>query len=306
MSKWVIILSRYLGFEAVENGEYYFVSYNSNDERIVSEYAVSLHNAGVPMWYDDGLKVGEKWEKQIAEKIAGCKAVIIFLSKNTLRKEESFVHKEYKMACFYDKQIFVVLLDKIEKNNIPFDYIGWWIEIIERQTVCAYDCKSNIDCTQKIIDAIGENGVVDPSTEIFAQQVLNKLLNKHDIKDYFSPTTKRFKKKLENAKKSYAPLTAFETPLILKTPFVLSNGSSGFVLTDKNLYVKWFIFKSEIPLKEIRCVVMREKNNLYVITDKKSYRISNSKNEYEAYIYISFWRELLDYLVNGMMPEFDV
>ncbi len=83
-------MSRYLGFKAVESGEYYFVSYNSQDEKRVSEYALAMNKAGVPMWYDDGIEVGKKWEKQIADKIEGCVAVIIFLSKNIFKYVGNF------------------------------------------------------------------------------------------------------------------------------------------------------------------------------------------------------------------------
>ena len=88
-------MARNLGFSATDSGEYYFISYNNGDEDRVSQYAQLMAKAGMPLWYDAGISVGTKWKKQIAEHIKDCKAVIMFLSKNIFRKEESYVYNEY-------------------------------------------------------------------------------------------------------------------------------------------------------------------------------------------------------------------
>ena len=45
-----------------------------------------LEKSGIPMWYDNGIKVGTAWENEIAERIENCTAVIMFLSKNIFLK----------------------------------------------------------------------------------------------------------------------------------------------------------------------------------------------------------------------------
>ena len=74
-------MARYLGIDVVNEGKYYFVSYNSEDADRVSEYMAALHSKGLPMWYDYGIEIGDKWSNTIAGKMSGSEAVIMFLSR---------------------------------------------------------------------------------------------------------------------------------------------------------------------------------------------------------------------------------
>ena len=87
-------MARDLGVKVTESGKFYFISYNSEDQDRVSEYVKELDCMGVPMWYDKGLHVGNKWENEISERIATCEAVIMFITKEIFKKDKSYVHKE--------------------------------------------------------------------------------------------------------------------------------------------------------------------------------------------------------------------
>ncbi len=129
-------MSNYLGFNPCSEPGYFFVSYNSEDAERVGAIARKLHNNNVPLWYDYGIPYDEKWEGVIAEKVNNSKAVILFFTKGILFKENSYVRKEYIMAReYFDKNVYVVVLDDIDKKSVPVNKVSWFIDIRERQNI---------------------------------------------------------------------------------------------------------------------------------------------------------------------------
>ena len=116
-------MSRNLGIKASNKGEFYFVSYNSEDEARVSEYVQLLYKHGVTLWYDDGIRKSKKWEEELADNLEKCKAVIMFISKNIFKKQESYVKTEFNIAKnIFCKEIYIIHLDEIKHSDIPNRY----------------------------------------------------------------------------------------------------------------------------------------------------------------------------------------
>ena len=107
-------MARDLGVSYTNKQPYYFISYNKEDEKRVAKYAAELAKLNVPLWYDNGIKIGSEWENEIAERIDKCEAVIMFLSKNIFLKEKSYVHSEFELATNYShKKVYIMMLDDI-------------------------------------------------------------------------------------------------------------------------------------------------------------------------------------------------
>ncbi len=124
--------------------EYYFISYNSEDSDRAGKYALALHNMGVPLWYDYGLKSGStEWEEQIAEQIGECKALIMFITKMTFAQENTYVQNEYQLANDYGKKIYAVWLDNIDFEDVHRDLKSWFYDMRDLQ---------GIDATDKSVD----------------------------------------------------------------------------------------------------------------------------------------------------------
>ena len=157
-------MSNYLGFDPNECSEYYFVSYNNEDAARVGEIAGRLYQDRIPLWYDHGIEYGEKWETKISAKLARCKAVLLFFTKGILQKENSYVRKEYTMATeYFDKKVYVVILDKVEKREIPFDKVPFWIDIQEKQCINVIGITDAAAVAQKIKEAIGASRPAAPA-----------------------------------------------------------------------------------------------------------------------------------------------
>lgn len=149
-------MSCYLGFQPTDKPNYFFVSYNSEDVDRVGPIAQRLFHGNVPLWYDFGLEYGEKWETQISGRIKDCQALILFFTKGILTKSLSYVRKEYEMATkYFGRKVYVVMLDKIENSDVPFDKVPWWIDVQEHQSIFAAGVRDLDVVVSQIRKAIG-------------------------------------------------------------------------------------------------------------------------------------------------------
>lgn len=149
-------MSRYLGIEPVNGGPYYFISYNSEDVDRVSAYVKIMARYNIPMWYDHGLKTGCEWQEDIANHIQNCEGVILFLTKKIFAKEQSFVYTEYEMAKnYFDKKMYIILLDEFDKKDIPNKYLSWWIELQHIQSISCLTEESFLNSMERVMEDIG-------------------------------------------------------------------------------------------------------------------------------------------------------
>ena len=155
-------MSRNLGIKASNKGDFYFVSYNSEDEARVSEYVQLLSEHGVTLWYDDGIRKSKKWEEELADNLEKCKAVIMFVSKSIFAKQESYVRTEFNIAKNnFGKEIYIIHLDEVKPSDIPNRYTFWWASISDLQSFEAFRHKSVSSCVYEILDSLGIDGVED-------------------------------------------------------------------------------------------------------------------------------------------------
>ncbi len=125
-------MSKYFGFDPNSKGNYYFISYRDSDSGRVEEYAVKLHDLGVPLWYDYVLKEGSReWERQVVRRMNDSRGVIMFVTREAFRDKESYLCDEYYIARGFEekKPICAVLLDDITAADVPANYQGWWADI---------------------------------------------------------------------------------------------------------------------------------------------------------------------------------
>ena len=129
-------MSAYLGFQPTKNPVFYFVSYNNEDAHRVGPIAKTMSHSGINLWYDHGIEYGDNSEITITERIQNVQAVILFFTKGILKKNNSYVQREYKIATqFYDRKVYVIMLDEIKKEEIPVAKVAWWIDINEKQCI---------------------------------------------------------------------------------------------------------------------------------------------------------------------------
>ncbi len=129
-------MSSFLGIEPTTRPDYYFVSYNNEDAERLTPLMVKFVHYNIPLWYDYGIEYGSKWENEIADRIQGCQAVLLFLTKGIFLKEQSYVRIEYDMATrFFEKAVYTVIIDEIDDKDIPNRFLGWWIDLKQKQSL---------------------------------------------------------------------------------------------------------------------------------------------------------------------------
>ena len=172
-------MSTYFGFTTSNQSGSYFISYNSEDAERVAPIAFAMHQSGVPLWYDQGLIYGEQWEKQIAEHIASCKAVIMFVTKKLMQRERlSYVRLEYNLATNSEnnKKVYIALLDDIKDRDVNIQHKMWW------QQILLWHCIERADA-DKIMTAIGHGSgrSAAPSEASLSAGELNQLGYDYDV-----------------------------------------------------------------------------------------------------------------------------
>ncbi len=65
------------------SGQYLFICYSHQDVSLVEQEAEWLRRQGFRLWYDDNIAAGHAWSEELAEAIAGCSAVLYFLSAHS-------------------------------------------------------------------------------------------------------------------------------------------------------------------------------------------------------------------------------
>lgn len=88
-------------FEAYDGPDpFIFASYAHADSKSIYAILKLLHDAGVRIWYDEGITPSKEWADIIAEKISTCTIFMVFLSKYAVGRkyvldEISFAEKRY-------------------------------------------------------------------------------------------------------------------------------------------------------------------------------------------------------------------
>lgn len=148
-------MSEYLGFKPTENPFFYFLSYNSEDKERVKSIAMPMFHKGINLWYDYGIDYGESWEDIIANKIKDSQAVVLFFTKGILAKKDSYVQKEYRMAKFLNRKIYVIFMDKILDEDVPIEKVSWWLDIMTKQNINFYESNDVSTKIESLGDLLG-------------------------------------------------------------------------------------------------------------------------------------------------------
>ena len=159
-------MSNYLGFKPTKKPSFYFASYNSDDFQLVTRFAKTLHHNNLPLWYDYGLEYGESWEEQITNKIKTCQAVLLFFTKGILCKN-SYVKREYDIAKFFKKKIYVIFIDEIKDDEIPDAKLSWWLELRDNQCISIDGVYEKF--TDIVLGALGLTTVEDKMNSLIKQ-----------------------------------------------------------------------------------------------------------------------------------------
>ncbi len=104
-------------FAAYEGDEaYFFVSYSHQDNEFVYPEMAWLREAGINLWYDEGIHIGSVWRRALAQALDGSCGLIFLCTAQSAQSDNCL--KEINFALDRNKDVFVVQLDD---SPLPMD-----------------------------------------------------------------------------------------------------------------------------------------------------------------------------------------
>ena len=91
---------------------YVFICYAHHDDGIVHEELRWLQDAGVNVWYDEGIGGGTIWRAELADRIENAKLVLFFTSPASVQSEHCNRELNYALDC--NRPILPVYLEETE------------------------------------------------------------------------------------------------------------------------------------------------------------------------------------------------
>lgn len=95
--------------------KYIFVSYKREDLPRIAPFLKLMTDWGYTIWFDEGIPGGAHWHEHIAEKVAECDFLMVFLSQAAA--DSKWVQRELKFADAKDKRVVPVLLEEVELGS---------------------------------------------------------------------------------------------------------------------------------------------------------------------------------------------
>lgn len=95
-----------------------FLSYSSQDKPWVREFAHTLKELGINVWFDeDQIFLGEKFQDKLEKALRDSNALIFILSKNSVKS--NWIYFEIGVALADDKKIIPIIVDDVGHEQIP-------------------------------------------------------------------------------------------------------------------------------------------------------------------------------------------
>lgn len=93
----------------MNNSPFVFVSYAHKDRERVMPVIRALEQAGIALWYDEGIQAGSEWPEFVAQKVLDCRRFLLFLSEPYLESQNC--RQEMTLANSEKKEMLSVHLE---------------------------------------------------------------------------------------------------------------------------------------------------------------------------------------------------
>ncbi|QES34717.1 hypothetical protein DEJ48_16060 [Streptomyces venezuelae] len=99
-----------------------FLSYSSRDAPVARRLERSLGLAGIDVWSDRRLRVGDEWQRSITKALEDAEIVLVLISPSSLRSE--WVTSEWQTALIRSQRVIPVLVGGARFSDLPRDLAG--------------------------------------------------------------------------------------------------------------------------------------------------------------------------------------
>lgn len=109
-------------FLADEEQPFIFISYSHKDRDRILEIIKGLYVKGWRIWYDEGLTIGDSYDKTLYEHVKNCSAFLLFVTENSVNSNY-IKSNEIPWANDFEKPIIKCILDEGQNIEIEEDAI---------------------------------------------------------------------------------------------------------------------------------------------------------------------------------------
>ena len=95
-----------------QEGPFVFISYAHADKEQVLPLVAAMQQAGIRVWYDNGIEAGSEWPEYIARKVATCAKFVSFISKAYLHSQNC--KRELNFAISRPKELLSAYIEEVE------------------------------------------------------------------------------------------------------------------------------------------------------------------------------------------------
>lgn len=124
---------------------YSFVCYSHDDKELVYAELLHLQDAGINVWYDEGIRPGSEWSDTLASRIENCRVFLYFVTPKSVASEHC--RREVSFALEQSCEMFAVHLEPTELPR------GLRLTLGNRQAILKYDNPASI-YREKLIQAV--------------------------------------------------------------------------------------------------------------------------------------------------------
>ncbi len=126
-------------FQADEEKPFIFISYSHKDSERIFVIIKRLYEAGWKIWYDEGLTIGDSYDKEIERHVAECSVFLLFVTENSQNSKYIDINEvpwgvKYKkpiIKCILDEGTDIPVVGKIPLVTIELDEVDEALENID-------------------------------------------------------------------------------------------------------------------------------------------------------------------------------
>ncbi len=95
----------------MDNKPYVFISYAHVNSKNVMPCIMAMQNAGINLWFNEGIEAGSEWPEYIAMKVVSCSKFVLFVSNAYLTSQNC--KRELNFAISRKKDILTVFIEDV-------------------------------------------------------------------------------------------------------------------------------------------------------------------------------------------------
>ncbi len=163
------LLSSQFGIDKsrVGSAPYIFLSYAHVDAKKVFPYFAALQQAGMDIWFDDAIRAGAEWEREIIQYLSAANGFLFFVTEASLKSRNC--RDELFSARDKGKVFINILMEDIDLSNPEYEWFKFRFSRYQQIPAYAMSMEEVISKIQRGLEAV--NGLAKNAATVTRRPV---------------------------------------------------------------------------------------------------------------------------------------